>query len=133
MSTMIIFASFVESIKNGAINNCIQYWPIYLTQWTLCIALSYSATGLYITYNLHHNPNKYKQSVIPKYVQAHWALQNPAFVTSFMVPITFWPYCFVTNSSELACYVNKEPNTLFHSSHFFVSVKKPIYCMPNIQ
>lgn len=112
ISTMVIFASFVQSIKEDAVADCIQYWPIYLTRWTLCLALSYSATGLYITYNLQNYPDKYSQTIIPKYVQAHWALQNPAFVTSFMVPIAFWPYCFTSENTGVSCYVNKEPNTL---------------------
>lgn len=113
ISTLIIFASFVESIKWEVVDNCMQYWPIYLTHWTLCIALSYSATGLYITYNLHNNPNKYNQSVIPKYVQAHWALQNPAFVTSFAIPIMFWASCFMSTNPINSCYVNKKPVTIF--------------------
>lgn len=113
ITTLIIFASFVDSIKRHITDNCIQYFPIYLTHWTLCIALSYSATGMYITYNLHHYPDEYRQSIIPKYVQTHWALQNPAFVTSFMVPIAFWPYCFTANTPTDQCYVNKVPNTLF--------------------
>lgn len=112
ISTLIILASFIESIQGDIEDHCIQYWPNYLTHWTVCIALSYSVTGLYITYNLHNNPNKYNQSIIPKYVQAHWALQNPAFVTSFMVPIAFWPYCFTTDTPVTSCYVNKDPNTL---------------------
>jgi len=113
LSTLIILSSLIVDIVYQSEGGCLPYWGIYFTSWTICINLSYSVTGLYITYNLYHFPENYELSVIPRSVKLHWALVSPAFVASFIVPLIFWPSCLSRDAINASCSIAEEPNTVF--------------------
>jgi len=112
LSTIIILASFVISISSSIDKDCIQYWAIYFTNWNVCITLTYSITGLYITYKLHNFPDEFSSQIVPRLVRFHWILVSPAFVASFTVPTLFWISCLMSNSPRNACYAYKDPNSM---------------------
>jgi len=112
MSSIIIFASFINSIIYFVPDGCLQYWAIYFTHWTVCIALTYSISGLYITYKLHNFPDEFDSQIVPRFVRFHWILVSPAFVASFTVPIIFWFSCILSDMPEISCFVYKDPNTV---------------------
>jgi hypothetical protein len=122
-SFYIILVSFVCSIKQYIDKDCIQYWGLYLTHCTVCIAILYSSSGLYITYTLKNYPDNFKLHIIPRYVQFHWALQQTAFVISFLIPVAFWIICLTSDSPTDPCYVTIEPNTvLLHGVNSFLVI-----------
>lgn len=113
LSSIIILASFIIGIVSSIDDGCIQYWGIYFTHWTLCINLTYSVSGLYITYKLHNYPDEFETQIVPRVVRFHWILVSPAFVASFTVPILFWSGCILMDAPTNACIAYKDPNSLF--------------------
>ena len=111
-SFFIMLASFVDSIQHYIQYDCIQYWGLYLTHWTVSIVISYTITGLYITYKLHEYPDEFQIHIIPWYVKFHWALQQTVMVLSFIVPVAFWIICFISKTPSVSCDVRTEPNTI---------------------
>lgn len=113
IGALIIFASFIATLTQYSDSSCIKYWPIYLTNWNLCLSMAYAASGALTTYNIHRYGDTYDPLIIPKHVQFHWLLQNPAFVTSLVVPILFWPGCAIANNPPDSCYPSQVPTTVF--------------------
>ena len=112
LSTIIIFTSFVISIFSSIDKGCIKYWIIYFTHWTVCITVTYSISGLYITYKLHNFPDEFSSHIVPRFVRFHWVLVSPVFVASITVPILFWFSCLLTDTPNDYCIPHRDPNSM---------------------
>lgn len=84
----------MEQAPGGGLTgaSCLKYWPIFLTNWSLVVAVLYLLAATYTTYLAQQL--QAKAGAAPLCVQLTWLLQGLALPTAFFVTVLYWLLVF---------------------------------------
>jgi len=89
----VICATIMTGTLIGAVCTDREYFPIFLTNWTLTLQVVYLNLAVYTTWSLQPLVKENihgEYTTMPVYVRVLWLLQGIVFPATFMVFLMFW-------------------------------------------